>query len=246
MRIFTRIYVGGSDQPVVRGLTLFHAGKVYDYIEPAEEVTVFESALKRFTVLNKPRQLRSELTQEEIRHFLALAESEAQKQLINSQPQKSIELLQFQLLPEFTTTFESSKSEPNKSQLTMGSPHFQYVVNARAPESPDVLETYLHYADWTAQLNSVLHPQSLLPAPRMMLNQELRQRGLIPQSVDLKVDAEPPVHLEAHHEWTWNLKETDRQMILEWEKLLQSPDFRRLSFRPFQQEMLKLKPGRKR
>ena len=66
---------------VVRSLMLFHAGKVYDYIEPAREVTIFEPAHRRFTVMNSRRQLSSELTQDEIRQFLGLAEDEAQKRL---------------------------------------------------------------------------------------------------------------------------------------------------------------------
>ncbi|MEI8021400.1 MAG: hypothetical protein WCH39_24540, partial [Schlesneria sp.] len=66
---------------VVRSLMLFHAGKIYDYIEPAREVTVYEPAHRRFTILNPRRRLCSELTQDEIRHFLGRAEDEAQKRL---------------------------------------------------------------------------------------------------------------------------------------------------------------------
>ena len=240
MRIFTRIYAGGSEQPVVRSLMLFHGGKVYDYIEPAEEVTVFEPSLKRFTVLNKSRQLSSELSQEEIRRFLPLAEDEAKKQLETIPPGKALEILQFQLQPNFTATFDAARS-----QLSLSSPQFQYVVRGSAPPTPDVVEKYLHVADWTAQLNSVLHPHSLLPSPRMILNQELRQRGLIPETVDLKVDGESSIHLEARHDWTWNLKGPDRQLILDWERLLQGTELRKIPFRNFQQEMLKPRLARK-
>jgi hypothetical protein len=229
-----------------RSLMLFHAGKIYDYIEPAQEVTVFEPAHRRFTVMNLRRQLRSELTQDEIRQYLGLAEDEAQRQLMivngDTPPatRNALDLLQFQLKPEFATTFDAAKS-----QLSLTSPSVQYVVNGFVPKSPDIVEKYLHVADWTAQFNSVLHPQSLLPSPRLKLNHELRQRGLVPSSVKLQVQSDPLIHLEARHEWTWDLQKTDRQMIDEWEKILQSTRFRNPTFRQFQQEMLRIEPAKK-
>ena len=234
-----------NQAPVVRSLMLFHAGKVYDYIEPAHEITVFEPSLRRFTVLSPRRQLSSELTQDEIRQFLGLAEDEAQKRLAfkRESPRKSLELIRFQLQPVFIPSFDSEKL-----QLTMAGMegNFQYLVDGFQPPSLEVLETYLHVADWTAQLNSVLYPQSLLPAPRLKLNQELRQRGMLPLTVALKADTNPALHLEARHEWTWNFQKTDRQLIDEWEKHLRDPDIRRIPFRQFQQEMLKSEVARKR
>ncbi len=251
MRVYTKVYDGSSSTtqkiPEQRSLMLFHAGKVYDYIEPAQEVTVFEPAHRRFTVLNVPRQLRSELTQDEIRQFLGLAENEAQKRLANSDSQVSsatrnaLDLLRFQLQPEFSTTFD-----PTKSKFSLLSPQFQYVAVGFAPPSQDLVEKYLHVADWTAQFNAVLHPQSMLPAPRLKLNQELRHQGLLPSSVHLQAEADPAIHLEAIHEWTWNLQKTDRQMIDDWEKQLQSSKLRTVSFRQFQQEMLRTDTAKKR
>jgi hypothetical protein len=73
----------------------------------------------------------------------------------------------------------------------------------------------------------------------MKLNHEFREHGLIPSSVELQTTGEMPIHLQAQHEWTWNLQKTDRQMIDDWEKQLHSSKFRPLTFRQFQQEMLK-------
>lgn len=224
-----------------RSLMIFHAGKVYDYIEPAQEVTIFEPAHRRFIVVNLRRQLRSELMQDQIRKFLGMAEDEAQKRLafadenLTPAARKSLELLQFQLKPEFVTTFD-----PSKAQLMLANPRFQYVAAGLfAPPSQDFVDKYLHVADWMAQFNSVLHPQSLLPGPRIKLNQELRSHGLLPSTVELQASSDFPIHLQAQHVWTWNLQTTDRQMIDEWEKQLQNPEIRIVSFLQFQQEMLK-------
>lgn len=245
MRIYTtvrdRSSAAAGKQPDQRSLMIFHAGKVYDYIEPAQEVTIFEPAHRRFIIVNLRRQLRSELMQDQIRKFLGMAEEEAQKKLafadenLSPAARKSLDLLQFQLKPEFVTTFDASKA-----QLVLFNPRFQYVAAGLfAPPSQDFVDKYLHVADWMAQFNSVLHPQSLLPGPRIKLDRELRNHGLLPSTVDLQASAEFPIHLQAQHEWTWNLQSTDRQMIDEWEKQLQNPEIRIVSFLQFQQEMLK-------
>ena len=232
---------------VVRSLMLFHAGKIYDYIEPAREVTVYEPAHRRFTVLNPHRQLCSELTHDEIRQFLGLAEDEAQKRLAfvpeesSASSRKAMEVLRFQFQPDFETGFD-----PAKQQLTLTADNFQYVVEGFQPETPEVVEKYLQVADWMAQFNSVLHPQSLFPAPRLKLNQELRSRGLLPLTINLNAGTDPVLHLQAKHEWTWKLQKTDRQLIDNWDKQLRDPNLRKLPFREFQKEMLRAEIPRKR
>ena len=238
-----------SDQGpiVVRSLMLFHAGKVYDYIEPAREVTVYEPAHRRFTVLNPRRQLCSELTHDEIRQFLGLAEDEAQKRLAfvpdesSASARKALEFLRFQFQPDFESSFDNTRQ-----QLKLTADNFEYVVDGFQPETPEVVEKYLQVADWMAQFNSVLHPQSLFPAPRLKLNQELRSRGLLPLAINLKADSDPGLHLQAKHEWTWKFQKTDRQLIDNWDKQLRDPNLRKLPFREFQREMLRAEIARKR
>lgn len=225
---------------VVRSLMLFHAGKVYDYIEPAREVTVFEPVHKRFTVLNARRQLSTELTQDEIRQFLGLAEEEATKRIESLSEEatpasrKALEILRFQFQPDFAVNGDEAKFH-----LTMTGDNCQYTVDGFQPPSADVLERYLHVADWMAQFNSVLHPQSLFPAPRMKLNQELRKREMLPLTVVLKANTSPPLHLQAQHKWAWTFEKKDRQMIDEWDRQLRDPALRVVQFRQFQQEMLR-------
>ena len=255
IRVYTQIYdlsktasqKAGNPQPVASSLMLFHAGKVYDLIVPGHEVTIYESTLSQFTILNSRRQLRSELSQSEIRRFLGMAETEVRKHLGapfedgSTVSRKAIEILQFQLQPSFDVTYD-----PAKTHLALSAPEFQYVVDGIVPKTENVADKYLNVADWTAQLNSVLHPQSLLPEPRLALNQEMRRRGIVPKSVELRVGSNPEVHLIAKHEWTWSLMETDRQLISDWEKQLQDPKFKRLSFQKFQQEMLTTETAKRR
>ena len=226
--------------PVIsRSLTLFHAGRVYDYVDAAKEVTVFEPSHHRFSLLNERRRTVTEVTQDEIRQYLALVEQEGWKRLDSASEQpgtsqlRALSWLKFQLKPEFDVSFDAAKST-----LTMLEPNCRYGTEGQAPPSRGVVETYLRFADATAELNSVLHPQAPLPKPRLRLNEELRQRGLLPMVVDLRVNQDRPLHLLAKHEWTWKFQSTDRQLISGWEAQLNDATQRRIAFRQYQQESL--------
>ncbi|OYW18624.1 MAG: hypothetical protein B7Z55_10280 [Planctomycetales bacterium 12-60-4] len=227
-------------QPVLaRSLTLFHAGKVYDYISSEQEVVIFEPAHHRFTILNESAAAVTVVSQDEIRRFLGLAEERAQEvaaDLLRSpdpQQRQSVELLQFQLRPTFETTYE-----PMTRRLQMQVPQFAYdAVCAEAPQ-PLVVDSYLRYADAITELNSVLHPQSFLPAPRMALNQQLRERGILPISVRRRVEYGATLEIAAEHKWEWALTELDRKYIDRWESQISKGLLRPLSFEQMQRAVL--------
>lgn len=251
MRIYTTVRnlaaVGPNEEaPVIsRTVTLFHAGKVYDWVESAREVTVFEPAHRRFTLLNERRRSVTEVAQDEVRQYLGLAEQEALKRLEGATPAnnqiKSLGWLKFQLKPEFTTSFDQAKL-----RITMVDRNCRYESEGQAPPSRGVVESYLRFADATAELNSVLHPHAPLPKPRLQLNEELRRRDLLPVVVELKAELERPVHLQAKHEWQWMFLPTDRQLISSWDAQLNDPTRRRIGFRQYQQESLSTEVSRNR
>lgn len=230
---------------IARSLTLFHAGKVYDYVDSAKEVTVFEPSYHRFTLLNERRRTVTEVSQDEIRQFLALVEEEGWKRLQNAQKQgeqlRSLGWLRFQLKPEFQASFD-----PAKSTLTLVDRNGRYKAEGQAPPSKGVVESYLRFADATAELNSVLHPRAPLPKPRLQLNEELLQHQLLPISVELEASLDTPLHLQARHEWTWMFQSTDRQLINGWDKQLNDATLRRVTFRQYQQESLSMEVTRDR
>ena len=234
--------------PVIsRSLTLFHAGKVYDYVDAAKEVTVFEPSHHRFTLLNERRRTVTNVAQDEVRQYLGLVEQEAWKRLEAANEQttasqiRSLTWLKFQLKPEFDVSFDAAKST-----VKMFDHSCRYSAEGQAAPSRGVVETYLRFADATAELNSVLHPRAPLPRPRLQLNDELRRRELLPIIVELRANLEPPLHLQARHEWTWKFQSTDRQLISGWETQLKDATQRRVSFRQYQQESLTTEVERNR
>ena len=238
IRVYTTVKnmaaLGPNESPerapvVARSLTLFHAGKVYDYVDSAKEVTVYEPAHQRFWLLSEGRGSKTEVDQAEVRRFLSLAEEEAWKRV----DEADLAWLKFQLRPEFETSFDKAKSK-----LFLLGRNGRYEVSGVAPQTTGATTTYLRFADAMAELNSVLHPRAMLPSPRLKLNEELRQRDLLPVSVELRAELDRPLWLQARHEWTWKFSSSDRDLISQWERSLADANVRKVSFRQFQHDSL--------
>ena len=246
-RIYTRVYDAGSAQnvrPAVIGnsLSLFHAGKVYDHVESESEseVIIFEPAHQRFTILSTSRSLATTVHFDEIKRKLKLARNytaEHLDSLLAQEPPaatEAVEKVRFPIEPEFKT---AAFDEAGKS-LTCESKYLTYKVVCADVKDPKTAEVYLHYADWMARLNYVLHPHALYPEPRLKLNEVLRAHGKLPVEVELKSSIGLPIHLRAEHQIHWKLDATDRSLIHEWESLLKSSNTRQVTFQEYQRSLL--------
>lgn len=239
MRIYTRVVKDSladeRPQVLARTLSLFHAGKVFDYIATADEVTVFDPANRRIVILDTSRQLATTIDFDELKNLLRLGKQEAteyaeQLERRGGDAARSAALIRFQLAPQFETRFDSKGH-----RLVLEHPGYRYEVRCVPSDRPEVLRRYLDYADWMARLNWVLHPQALLPAPRLALNAELRRRHLQPVEVSLWIGSTPELRLRATHEIRWSLDKRDRALIEDWEQLLRSRRVREVPFRQYQE-----------
>ena len=248
LRIFTRLYDVRAAQSgeqetesvvVSRSLSLFHVGKVYDYLDNVNEVIVFEPVHNRFTIFSKPRMLATQVDLDQIKHLLKLAEKETHaeiarlEELSGSQNVQIARSLDFMLHPEFEFVYNKAES-----RLMLKHELLQYQVKCAKPIADEVMESYLRYADWMARLNTVLHPRSLGPGPRLELNRRLREVRQIPVSVELLSQIEAPLHLRAEHQIQWKLDGRDRALIHHWETLLKDKNLKYVAFRDYQQAML--------
>jgi hypothetical protein len=224
---------------VARSLTIFHAGRVFDWLKTAGEVTIFEPAHKRFVIFNGRKMIKTTIDFKEIDRMLASARDEtnnhAERLLSRNDrdAQTIVTSLQFQLNPEFKYSFEQ-----NSLMLDLDSPKLEYHVNCGTTPIPEAVEAYMEYADWTAKLNHVMHPRSLYPAPRMKLNESLRQHKVLPVKVQLRVDFDQPLHLQADHRFAWQLEKIDKQSIQHWENKVGDPSLQSLTFRDYQKAIL--------
>lgn len=236
-RIRTTVY---HHQPQVeptivsRSVSIFHADKVYDHVDGLGEVTIFDPARKRVVILNESRMIKAVINFDEIKNVLNVARHQT-KEYIHDQiktkgvtGEKIASQLQFQLDPKFDIQFEDSRN-----QLSLDSQLLTYRVQCVSPDQQAAGETYLRFADWMARLNYVLHPYTLHPASRIMLNEELRTRNLLPIEVELQTRMEERLHLRAEHKIHWKLDHKDRGLIHHWETLRKNKDVNTITLQEY-------------
>ena len=241
MRVYTTVSSlgeAGEWKPRGHSLTLFHAGKVYDYMEDVGEVVVYEPMNDRFIFLDGNYRV-AELTITELNQYLKSSEAESQKYLANLQQdgsdaaKKQVAALDFQLHPHFDERFDAKDQ-----RMRMLSEQVIYEVKTASSPDPEAARKYLAYADWAAKLNHILHPEAMLPEPRLALNAALRNRQRIPLTVDLRMRAEGDVHLQAEHQFSWQLQAMDKRHITKWESLIGAKEAVRVSFRDYQRKLV--------
>jgi hypothetical protein len=253
-RIYTRVYDAAAQadgQPAVigRSLSLFHAGKVYDYVEngPESEVIIYEPAHDRFVVLNTSRNLATTVHFDEVRQKMQIARQVTEERIAELEQRRppvapeTLAKLRFPLNPNF-----SEKLDAPAKRLTLSSPHLEYNVAFAKVEDREAVEFYLRYADWIAQLNYVLHPHALYPQPRLALNEHLRTAGYMPVEVRLDSRIGLPMSLRAEHEVVWQLDSRDRSDIHQWESLLRSDLTEHVPLQKYQQLLLISQASRRR
>ena len=244
LRISTHVYdiekAAVPGKMVSSSLSLCHNGRVYDYVDAADEVVIFDPVERRFTILNKSRGLSTSLTFDEIRHKMNSLEPRTTKYIQElraagtTSSARAADAIDFQLHPVFEQSFD-----PMKETLVLTSSTLTYRVETRKWDEADQVERYLAYADWTARLNFILHPNSLLPEPRIALNEALRKlKDRMPISVELDLRPNDTLHLRAAHQLTSNLSADDHQRIENWESDLQSKDIETVAFLRYQQAVL--------
>ena len=235
--VYTKVYdldAKEDNLPYLRSQTVFHAGKVYDAIPVAGEVTVLEKAHQRIWIVNPDKGCRSSVDSDELRHLLKTAEERMVQRLgeLERDPSVSRELLKalrFQLRPKFETQFD-----PKKGRLSLRSEYISYEVEGQVSDHPEAVSAYLTYADWACQLNYVLHPQPLFPTVRLALNEQLRRHKLLPTRVILRAKLDRPLNLKAEHELSWKLDAKSRQSIQHWESKLRDPKLQQVSLPEYQ------------
>lgn len=234
-RIYTKVWdLNAGSDPVARSLSIWHAGKVYDVLESAGEVTIFEPAQRRISIVNSNKMLLTSVDFDELKHFLRETEDRLAEQAQKNSPSKElVDWLQFQLHPQFAVSLD-----PQKNRLSLESRPLSYEVKGESKIPPQVIESYANYADWTCRLNYLLHPQPVFPNVRLELNQQLRKAKLFPVEVQLRARLDQPLNLKAVHKLEWNLDSRDRQKIHQWESQLRDSKLKTVTLMEYQRALL--------
>jgi hypothetical protein len=202
--ISNKLYFHPDEQPV-ESTTLFHTGKVYDFLKSPRETIIFDPARDQVLILDPDRRLKTSITTGEISTQIGRLR-EAGKQ--HKRP-----LISFTAAPKFSETLD-----PKTGTLKLASRWMSYEVKTRAPDNPKVARQYCDFADWLSQLNALLNPPTM-PFPRLALNDVLRQRQELPSEITLTLMPEERRHKEtvirSEHNILMTLSRSDLQEIEE-------------------------------
>ena len=244
-RVYTRIFHQSEATPevkpevIARSLTIWHAGKAYDWIDQVGELVIYDPTERRYTIVSDPHKLGCTIDFSELRNFQKVARAKAQEYVEDisksqtDQADREIAKIKFQLDPNFQVIPDS-----NGNSIRFESPVMGYRIETINAPNVDTAEAFRQYADWAAQLNYVLHGQSLIPGPRMFVNEELRLRSLIPIRVQLNLNDNVGTKLTAEHTIQWDLSPTDRERIRDWQAVLKDPQYEYVDFQKYQRTVL--------
>jgi hypothetical protein len=239
-RVYTRIFdardpsatgrKGTLSHPLGRSTSIFHAGKVYDYVDAGQEMMIFEPAHERFVIINGSNRHVTVVPFELIENRLFRSEKATEEKIAQLRADggtdalRQADQLQFWLTPKFQETYET-----RKQLLNLSSPFLSYEVECSGHDSAELVQLYLKYTDWAQQLNYLVNPRAMSPAPRLALNDALRRQKLLPVQVTLHTSRRDGLHLRAEHRFVWTLDSTDMKTITYWERLMHAGDVKEVS-----------------
>lgn len=222
-----------------RSVTLFHAGKTYDFIQDMGELVVFDPSHDQFTLLNTQQRRATQVHMDEINRMVQMGEQALANHVktlrASGKPeaQEMIDALLFQFHPQFQQQILQTDRGP---VIDLNSNYFHYQVLGATPPTPAHGAAYLSYADWIIRLNYVLNPGKTLPEQRIKLDAALRQAQLIP--IEVTFGDPNSLQVRARHRIYWDLSDRDRELIRQWDSFLTRNDLKHVSFQDYQRSLL--------
>ncbi len=211
LHVDNAVFADGQSQPQSQGVTIFHDGLVYDFLNDPAEVIIFDKAHRQFILLDVARRLRSQISVDEVQAFVNRA-----KQRLSGHPNPNVKWLAD---PSFEESFDRQTST-----LTLKSPSITYQAQVQMTD-PAVAAQYHEFSDWYAQFNHVLNPKSWPPFPRMMLNEAIDRRQGVAKEVHLTAALGPqesPTKITSRHQLAMQLDASDTQRVAQSRQYLHS------------------------
>ncbi|MBA4018122.1 MAG: hypothetical protein C0483_13200 [Pirellula sp.] len=189
--------------------TIFLEGKVYDFLAESSEAAVFDLAAGRVALCDSSRRVRTELTTQELADFALRLRDRALA--------GGSEFVKFAAQPTF-----AQKLEPESNEIVLSSDMLTYRAATVAPKNAEVLRNYQTFIHWQTQLNAIVNPGAPPPQARLMLNDALASRQLLPERITMHRTATMPglgKTLRAEHAYQWRVSEEQRRRIAELDVL---------------------------
>ena len=192
-RVENSVFVDGQPQPQSQGVTIFHDGLVYDFLNDPAEVIVFDKPHRWFTLLDVSRHLRSDISIDDVEGF-----ANRVKQRLSGRPQANVKWLAD---PSFEESFHAENAE-----LTLKSPALTYQAQVQATATAVAFE-YREFSDWYA-IQLCPQPEIAAAVPAMLLNAAVERHQGIAKEVRLTTGGGPkelPVKISSRHQLALHL-----------------------------------------
>jgi hypothetical protein len=204
-RMENRIYAGDEKQPVGGSVTLFADDVVYDVLTGQREITVFDRAHGRFVLLDPAHRHRTEIGMARLRQAIEQLQSWAYGQ---QDP-----FLRFLAAPKFDRQGLNASGE-----MEFASPWATYLVLPQEVANSEIARAYREFSNGYCALNTLANPGGRPPFARMIVNDALGQKNLIPRQVTLilrpkEAAAAKRTVIRSEHQFTPRLSAADRQQI---------------------------------
>ena len=210
-RVESKVFSGDDKAPVSENTTLFHGGKVYDFLAKPTEITIYDLSRNRILLLSPSRGVQAELSVEALLEFNGKLQEWAASQ---ADP-----LLKFAARPQFDQQVDESTSE-----VSFSSEFVTYRVLTQKAKTGDAAHQYRQFCDLSGRLNGLTNPGGLPPFPRLEVNRALDDSGRVPEEVHLNIASRRfggrPLTARSEHHFHWKILESDNEKIAETAEFL--------------------------
>ncbi|MEX2168167.1 MAG: hypothetical protein WD851_02565 [Pirellulales bacterium] len=201
-RIETRVFAGDASEPASESVTLFQEDVVYDFLTGSSQVAIFRRPLGdapgRFILLDREREIRTEITTDRIATVMGKLRDWASKQ--------DDAYLKFAADPRFEETFNEATGE-----LLLESPLQSYRLTTSPIEKSSAQTQLQDFLNWYTQLNALIHGGPP-PFPRLAVNAALARHAAVPLEVQLTTSGDTQ-NLRSEHLIAWRISKQDRERI---------------------------------
>ena len=205
-RVETKVFAGDEKETISENTTLFHGGKIYDFLAKPTEMTVYDLPRSRILLLSPSRGVQTELTVQSLQEFSSKLQEWSASQ---ADP-----LLKFSARPQFEQQLNESSRE-----ATFNSQFVTYRVVTETAKSDEIARQYREFCDLSGRLNGLVNPGGLPPFPRLEVNRALEESRKLPEEVHLNIASRrfggKPLTARSEHRFHWRILEADQERISE-------------------------------
>lgn len=227
----TEVRDESTRQLAARLTTLFVGPMVYDVVHGnPPHLARFNMSDTSVDLIDRKRRVQANIQFSHLLTFQSALEAKARR------VERNHELGKFLAEPSFSKEYDATHSK-----LKLTSPWLTYEADVES-EDPDVVRKLTDFADWSARLAGIMSPVSPPPAPRLVLNQELRNRDW--RAVRITRTGGPRRVMSSVHRIRRSLTTNDHALVLGIEKDIN--DFRRVLLAEFLEPAVAAQVARKK